>query len=127
MKKLKVITWPDVRLKNPSAQLSSNSFTDTFREFCNNLHYTMLEEDGIGLAAPQVGVHSRVVAFGLEGLPRIMVNPVIVGKRKESSEVEGCLSLPGFFAVVNRYNEVDVEYQDEYGNTASGTFTGLQA
>ncbi|MBQ8202094.1 MAG: peptide deformylase [Clostridia bacterium] len=76
---------------------------------------TMYRAEGVGLAAPQVGVLRRVVVIDIgEGLVE-MVNPVITYRDGTQCGREGCLSLPGRQAVVTRPNVVKVTYQDRRG------------
>ncbi|MBQ7848790.1 MAG: peptide deformylase [Clostridia bacterium] len=87
---------------------------------------TMYRAEGVGLAAPQVGVLRRVVVIDVgEGLVE-MVNPVITSREGEQTGREGCLSLPNRQAVVTRPNKVTVTYQDRKGEahelTAEGFF-----
>ena len=87
---------------------------------------TMYRAEGVGLAAPQVGVLRRVVVIDIgEGLVEL-VNPVITSREGSQCGREGCLSLPGRQAVVTRPNKVTVQYQDRKGEhhelTAEGFF-----
>ncbi|MBQ8555644.1 MAG: peptide deformylase [Clostridia bacterium] len=87
---------------------------------------TMYRAEGVGLAAPQVGVLRRVAVIDIgEGLHEF-INPVITSREGSQTGREGCLSLPGRQGVVTRPNKVTVEYQDRKGNhcelTAEGFF-----
>ena len=87
---------------------------------------TMYRAEGVGLAAPQVGVLRRVVVIDIgEGLVE-MINPVITSREGSQTGREGCLSLPGRQGVVTRPNKVTVSYQDRKGEhhelTAEGFF-----
>ena len=87
---------------------------------------TMYRAEGVGLAAPQVGVLRRVVVIDVgEGLVE-MVNPVITSREGSQCGREGCLSLPNRQAVVTRPNKVTVQFQDRKGEhhelTAEGFF-----
>lgn len=77
---------------------------------------TMYEANGVGLAAPQVGILKRIVVIDIseEGDdPIIMINPVILESSGEQTGNEGCLSVPGKSGVVTRANYVKVRAQDE--------------
>ena len=77
---------------------------------------TMYKAEGVGLAAPQVGVLRRAVVIDVgDGLVE-MINPVIVESSGKQCGREGCLSLPGRQGVVTRPNVVKVEAQDRFGN-----------
>ncbi len=87
---------------------------------------TMYKAEGVGLAAPQVGVQRRVVVIDVgEGLVEL-INPVITSREGEQCGREGCLSLPGRQGIVTRPNVVTVKAQDRKGNpielTAEGFF-----
>ena len=88
---------------------------------------TMYRAEGVGLAAPQVGVLRRVVVIDVgEGLIE-MVNPVITSRDGSQCGREGCLSLPGRQAVVTRPNVVTVEFQDRKGEAQTLTAEGFLA
>lgn len=84
---------------------------------------TMYESNGVGLAAPQVGIIKRIVVIDVgEGLLEL-INPVIVEKKGEKIQEEGCLSLPGEWARVARPEYVKVEATNRDGEriTVEGT------
>ncbi len=88
---------------------------------------TMYKADGVGLAAPQVGILRRVVVIDVgEGLIEL-VNPRIVSKEGEQAGPEGCLSVPGRRGYVVRPNKVTVEAMDRKGNLFRKTGEGLLA
>ena len=88
---------------------------------------TMYRAEGVGLAAPQVGVLRRVVVIDIgEGLIE-MVNPVITSREGSQTSREGCLSLPGRQGVVTRPNVVTVQFQDRKGNPCELTGEGFLA
>ncbi len=75
----------------------------------------------MGLSAPQLGFSKRIVVVNKQVAlnlkrPSIFINPVIVNASGESVYKEGCVSLPGIFGNVKRFNTFDVEYQDIEGN-----------
>ncbi|MDY3926538.1 MAG: peptide deformylase [Anaerotignum sp.] len=78
---------------------------------------TMYEANGVGLAAPQVGILKRVVVIDVgEGLVEL-INPVILETSGSQIDDEGCLSVPGKYAPVERPNYAKVEAMDRDGNT----------
>ncbi len=79
----------------------------------NDMLETMYEEDGVGLAAPQVGVLKRIVVIDVGEGPIVLVNPVITETSGEQTGAEGCLSVPGKHGTVTRPNEVTVKALDE--------------
>lgn len=74
---------------------------------------TMYEANGVGLAAPQVGILKRIVTIDVGDGPIVLVNPVIVETGGEQTGPEGCLSVPGKQGIVTRPNEVTVKALDE--------------
>lgn len=75
---------------------------------------TMYKYNGVGLAAPQVGILKRVVVIDLydDNGPLILINPEIIKEKGEQEVEEGCLSFPNKFAKIIRPAEVTVKYQD---------------
>lgn len=87
----------------------------------------MFEHNGIGLAAPQIGINKRIFVMGNPTQSFICVNPEIVSGTGEAKEQEGCLSFPGLWLHVNRFETVQVKYQDILGKEHEREFTGLAA
>lgn len=76
---------------------------------------TMYKDEGVGLAAPQVGVLRRAVVIDIgEGVIKL-INPEIIEKEGENIDVEGCLSVPGRAGIVKRPERVRVKYLNEFG------------
>lgn len=90
---------------------------DKIKELVDDMIETMHAHDGVGLAAPQVGILKRVVVIDLydDKGPIIMINPVITKTKGEQEVEEGCLSFPNEFAKVVRPAEVWAEYLDING------------
>lgn len=90
---------------------------------------TMYDADGVGLAAPQVGVLRRicVIDVGDEHGPYILINPKIISKEGEQTGQEGCLSVPGKAGTVTRPMKVKVEAKDLDMNTQTYEGEGLLA
>ncbi len=87
--------------------------TPRIRELVEDMLDTMYEANGVGLAAPQVGVLKRVVVIDITGEePHILINPRIVESSGEQTGQEGCLSVPGKTGQVTRPNYVKVAAQD---------------
>ena len=109
--------------------------TRVVRDLGRDLLRTMFEDNGVGLAAPQVGVALRVFAYYLPGegdrdevSPRVLVNPALtlLGEPTELGW-EGCLSLPGLRGMVPRYPAVGVQAFDTEGNPVSYEAQGFHA
>ncbi|GED70401.1 peptide deformylase [Brevibacillus reuszeri] len=109
-------------VKHPDAILREKAMVVT--KFNSNLHKllddmadTMYDADGVGLAAPQVGISKRVIVMDCgEGLIEI-VNPEIVDHKGEQFDYpEGCLSIPGLRGDVRRHKWIKLRGQDRFGN-----------
>ncbi len=87
--------------------------TPRLRELIDDMFDTMYEAEGVGLAAPQVGVLRRIVVIDTTGEdPLVMINPRIVETKGEQTGGEGCLSVPGKTATVTRPDYVKAEALD---------------
>ena len=88
--------------------------TPRIEELIDDMFDTMYEANGVGLAAPQVGIRKRIVVVDVTGEdPVALINPVILEKDGEQTGYEGCLSVPGKTGIVTRANHVVVEAYDE--------------
>ena len=88
--------------------------TERIAELIEDMFETMYDADGVGLAAPQVGILKRIVVIDVTGEdPILLINPVIIETSGEQTGNEGCLSLPGKTGVVTRPNYVKVRAYDE--------------
>jgi peptide deformylase len=88
--------------------------TPRTQDLIDDMFETMYEANGVGLAAPQVGVLKRIIVIDTTGEdPILLINPRIVEQSGEQSGNEGCLSVPGKTGVVTRPNYVKVVGQDE--------------
>ena len=104
------------------------SVDDEVRELIEDLKSTMYDADGIGLAAPQVGVSLRVFVYDVreeEHLPGVLINPRIVESSGSVRESEGCLSIPDLTEVVERHEQVVVEGLDADGQPVRLEADGL--
>ncbi len=88
---------------------------------------TMYEANGVGLAAPQVGILKRIVVMDVGEGPIVMINPVIVETDGEQTGDEGCLSVPGKAGQVTRPNHVIARFMDEEMNECEIEGTELLA
>lgn len=104
------------------------SFDEELHRLIDDLLETMYEADGIGLAAPQVGVTARVFVYDIRDSDidaRVLVNPAIVDRDGSSRDEEGCLSLPGLTEIVERAEHVSVRGFDPDGNPVEFEADGL--
>lgn len=129
MAKLPIRVYPDPVLREPARPVAV--IDATLRQLASDMIETMQAANGVGLAAPQVGVGLRlaIVDFDPEnGDPRVLINPVITKRvgRKELGE-EGCLSFPGLRSRVKRNLRVVCEAQNLDGEIVEYQAEGLSA
>lgn len=127
---LQIRHYPDPVLKQPAAPV--RDFDDRLRQLAQDMTETMYAAPGVGLAAPQVGVSLRLAVIdcaGQEEPPALLtlVNPEIIASDGERCEEEGCLSVPGFYARVERSARVQVRFQDLEGTSRLIEAEGLTA
>lgn len=92
-------------------------FNDRLAELLDDMKETLAKANGVGLAAPQVGILRRVaIVLDSEDTPIELVNPEIIEQDGEQTGLEGCLSVPGRYGTVTRPNRVKVKAQDRNGN-----------
>jgi len=116
---LTIRTLGDQTLRQPARRISK--VDDSVRELARNMLRSMYSAHGIGLAAPQVGVHKQLLVIDLDPdnqatPPLVLINPEI-GSSSASLETyeEGCLSIPGVYLSVVRPSAVEVSFRDEQG------------
>ncbi|MGN0480752.1 MAG: peptide deformylase [Lachnospiraceae bacterium] len=86
---------------------------DRLSELINDMIETMYEANGVGLAAPQVGIRKRLVVIDVGDGPMVLINPVILETSGEQVGAEGCLSVPGKQGIVKRPNYAKVKCLNE--------------
>jgi len=127
----KIIIEPDPILRKKCEPLEH--IDESVRKLMNDMLLTMYAAPGIGLAAIQVGVLKRIVVIDIskedeKKNPLFLVNPEIISKSKNTSVYEeGCLSLPGQFAEVERPAEVQIKYVNYEGEEKKLEAKGLLA
>ncbi len=87
--------------------------TPRVRELIDDMFETLYEADGVGLAAPQIGILKRIIVIDIGEDPHVLINPVLLETSGEQRGNEGCLSVPGKYGVVTRPNYARVSYYDE--------------
>lgn len=103
-------------------------FGDDLRQLVAAMAPIMAEHNGIGLAAPQVGISKRVILAKVKEIENFtLINPEIVETEGEFKFREGCLTFPGLFFDVKRAQKVTVRYQNIDGNHHEATLTNLAA
>lgn len=137
MARLEIIKYGDPVLRKVTSRVIK--FDKSLRKLIEDMFETMYASEGIGLAAPQVGVSKRVLVMDMDYAskryqnekskpdpnnvtktedsynPVVLVNPVIINHEGEMISFEGCLSFPNVFFKVKRYQKIIVRYQDILG------------
>jgi len=107
-----ILSYPDPELKKKSQPVTV--INEKTRELVRDMAETMYDAPGVGLAAPQIGIHQRVIVIDIAGKDEkpeliVAINPVIIHAEGETYEEEGCLSVPSFAANVRRHAKVVVK------------------
>lgn len=129
--KLDILTIPNPILRQKSAPVKQ--VDSAIVRLLDDMLETMYQANGVGLAAPQVGILSRIVVIDIqaredEKQPLFFVNPEIVAHSEEQCDgSEGCLSIPNQFAHVKRFNSVTVRFLDRQGQPQEMTAEGFLA
>ena len=128
----KILTEPDPFLRQKSTDVEK--VDNNIRKLMDDMLETMYAAPGIGLAAPQIGVLSRIIVMDCEKEedadpnPIVMINPEITAQSEETNVYEeGCLSIPEHYAEVTRPKEVEVAWIDVNGVARKQGFDGLWA
>ena len=144
-KKLTIFTYPAPVLKKIAPEVTE--FTDELKELIIDMLHTMYMAPGIGLAAPQVGKSLRLFVSDIDFEreeedsedeenptykninlnPRVFINPKITAKEGEILFEEGCLSVPGIYEKVKRFEKIKLEYQDINGEKHELHAEGLES
>jgi len=123
----KIITAGNPDLKRKA--LPVTAFDKKLKFIISDMKKTLYEANGVGLAAPQIDLNMRVfVADDGESGFEAYVNPVWEPVGNETNvDTEGCLSVPGYVGLVERYTTVRIKYQDVRGKKKQKVATGLLA
>jgi peptide deformylase len=106
-------------LRQPAKRIAK--VDDSVRQLAKEMLQTMYSSNGIGLAAPQVGIHKQLIVIDCEpdnhsNPPLILINPQITSYGSQLCNFEeGCLSIPGVYIEVTRPEEIEVSFKDEQG------------
>jgi peptide deformylase len=115
---LKIGKYPEPVLQQPGEPVTE--FNANLRKFVADMFETMYASQGIGLAAPQVGISNRVTVIDLSqgkdpAQKLVLVNPEVISNEGKQYEEEGCLSFPEIREKVSRASKVRIRAQDENG------------
>ncbi|MFC4320233.1 peptide deformylase [Litchfieldia salsa] len=124
---LKIVEHPSEILEKKCERVTS--FDQALTKLLNNMYDTMLEADGVGLAAPQIGVTKQIAIVDIgDKHGRIdLINPSIISFSGEQTGPEGCLSFPGLFGEVSRSQTIHVRAQNRRGKTYTLEASGFLA
>ena len=128
MAHLNIIKEGDETLRRVSRPV--DTVTPRIKTLIDDMRETLAEADGVGLAAPQVGVQRRIaLVVDTSDNDRVyeLINPEIIEREGEQEELEGCLSVPGKWAITHRPMRVTVRATDRDGNEFTVTGEGLTA
>ena len=131
MSQRKIVIEPDPILRKKSEVLEK--VDDELRELLNDMLETMYAAPGIGLAAVQIGVLKRLIVIDIskdkeKKNPLFLINPEIISRSKKTTIYEeGCLSLPGHFAEIERPAECQIKFIDYNGKEKELSANGLLA
>ena len=118
-----IITLGDPRLRIKGEPV--DSFGKYLHELLDDLAHTMRAAPGVGLAAPQMGVALQACVIEVESRLHELVNPRIVKASGDDTDLEGCLSIPGYVAYVTRREHVWVVAQNRFGRPIKVAGSGL--
>jgi peptide deformylase len=128
MPHLTILEFPDKRLRTKAQPVTA--FDAALKQLAADMLETMYAAPGIGLAATQVNVHRQLLVLDVseeKNQPMILVNPRITTSEGSQTYQEGCLSVPGIFADVERADRIHVQAQDVEGKPLSFDADGLLA
>lgn len=129
-----IVLYGDPVLKKKASEVEEGD--EKVKEFVDHMYETMYGAQGVGLAAPQVGQSIRIFVVDTtpmeedekDGLKKAFINPIMIEEEGEEwAFEEGCLSIPGVRADVNRKSKIRIEYFDENWELHEETYDGMKA
>lgn len=120
-----VVEHDNDTLRKKSREITE--ITDKIRTLAEDMKETLYEKNGVGLAAPQVGMLKRLIVVDIGEGPITLINPVIAYRKGSQKEMEGCLSVPGVWGIVERPETVIVRGMQLDGEMTEFEATGLLA
>ena len=125
---LQILHFPDPRLRKKAVPV--DEVNDQIRQTVEDMFETMYDAPGIGLAATQVDIQKQIIVIDVSEKhtePLCLINPEIIAKDGEEEMQEGCLSVPGIFENVQRYENITVRALDKDGREYTRDADGLLA
>ena len=120
-----ICVYPDAALRRETEEIKV--FDEDLRKLAADMFETMYASDGIGLAAPQIGVSKKIAVIDYRGDKNVLVDPVITYEEGSVTHEEGCLSFPGIYEKVLSPEKITVEYFDENGEKHVRDLDGFAA
>ena len=122
----KIYCLPEAVLKQKAKKVPK--IDASIRQLIEDMIETMIQAEGVGLAAPQVGISLRIAVLQMpEEEPFAIVNPKVVKCTGERPVMEGCLSVPGYQGEVTRSISINIKALNEHGKEIRVKATGLMA
>jgi len=104
---MEIRTYPDPVLRRRAEPVGE--INEGIKKICEKMVEAMIRADGVGLAAPQIGISKRIIVLDVDGEFHVLIDPELVSTSEEIEEfTEGCLSVPGVMATVKRSAEATV-------------------
>lgn len=120
-----IVHYPDSILREPTNEVEN--FDDDLNALIKDMWDTMYAFDGIGLAAPQIGVPRKIIVIDYQGEKYTLVNPDILSEEGKVTNEEGCLSFPGIYVNVDAPERMNVRYYDADGKAHEKIVDGFLA
>lgn len=132
MSLLKIVHYPEPVLLTVGKPVGEDEFNEELKKLVDDMFETMYDAQGVGLAAPQIGVSKRLFVMDVpteEGKSNkiALINPEIITQEGEQTGDEGCLSFPGIYTTVRREVRTVVRYRDVFGKEQELDCTDLSA
>ncbi|HEY0459097.1 MAG TPA: peptide deformylase [Pyrinomonadaceae bacterium] len=129
---LKIVHYPEPVLLTVGKPVGEDEFNEELRALVDDMFETMYDAEGVGLAAPQVGVSRRLFVMDVpveedKSNKIALINPEIIMQEGEQVGDEGCLSFPGIYTTVRREVRTVVRYRDVFGKEQELNCTDLSA
>ena len=122
---MKIVTYPNPILETKASKIK-NPLAPEIQKLIKEMRQVMKENNGIGLAAPQIGKSLRLCLIEIEKKLFILINPKITSHSRETEIAEeGCLSFPGKFLQIERAVSIQVRYLNEKGEKQKLKASGL--
>jgi peptide deformylase len=128
---MEIVKYPDPVLRHSAEKITT--FDSELQETASDMLNTMYTLNGVGLAAPQVGLGLSMLVLNPTGDPSdtdqelVLVNPEVVSRKHLEWDEEGCLSFPGIYAEVERHRDIVLRYRSLDGEDVEMKSTEFQA